>query len=222
MDGAQEPAEVEVEAQSAEPDLGRKVEDMRSMVSSLQNAVIEIRSAVSEIENPFNVLRLITSEKDLDALQGARVLKEGKGSPEPDRPEEPLTHEPELEEASQESVVEEESTRTPLPSRSMSVLIILKWIWDLLDLGLDEKDIADLCSYCEYVGYLPRGSSDHVSALAPMAVKARKRGASREEFILNIYSAAAASGIGLRSDDMNEVVLGAMKLVRENRRGGGG
>lgn len=242
MDDAQESTGVEMEVPQAEPDINRKVteieeelneirsefvknsEKLENTVSSLQDAVVEIRSAVSEIENPFNVLRLITSEKDLDALQGARGPEEGKPIPKPVEPVEGPPPEPAIEERSPEIIVEEEKAPVHLPPPLYPVagFTILRLIWDLLDLELDEEDIMSLCSYCEYINYLPTGSSNHVAALAPMAAKARKRGASREEFMLNIYAAAAASGVEFRSDDVNEVILGVMELARENNKRKGG
>ena len=35
--------------------------------------MLDIRSAVSEIENPFNLLRVITSEKDLEKIKGEKL-----------------------------------------------------------------------------------------------------------------------------------------------------
>ena len=193
---------------------------MKSTVSSLQNAVIEIRSAVSEIENPFNVLRLITSEKDLEGLPGTSVADERMKLP---KPEENLhqRHETSAEEL-QDIIVEEDPVRIPPTSTSREGLTLLRWIWDLIELGLDEEDIASLSIYCEYIGYLPDGSARHVAALAPMAVKARNRGMSREELVLNIYAAASVSGVEIMPDDVNEAIIDVLRLARENGRAGGG
>jgi len=213
--------EIEEGLSEVRKEFGRTSEGMKSTVSSLQNAVIEIRSAVSEIENPFNVLRLITSEKDLEGLPGTRNFDERLKLP---KPEENVhqRHETIAEEEHPEIIVEEEdSVRIPPTSTSRAGLTLLRWIWGLIELGLDEEDIASLCRYCEYIGYLPDGSGRHVASLAPMAVKARKRGMSREELVLNIYAAASVSGVEIMPDDVNEAILDVLRLARENSRAGG-
>lgn len=212
--------EIEEGLSEVRKEFGQTSEDMKSTVSSLQNAVIEIRSAVSEIENPFNVLRLITSEKDLEGLPGTRVADERMKLP---KPEENLhqRHETSAEEL-QDIIVEEDPVRIPPTSTSRAGLTLLRWIWDLIELGLDEEDIASLSIYCEYIGYLPDGSARHVAALAPMAVKARNRGMSREELVLNIYAAASVSGVEIMPDDVNEAIIDVLRLARENGRAGGG
>lgn len=239
MEETQELAEGQTEAQPAEVSISHKVkeiedglsevrkefgqtsEDMKSTVSSLQDAVIEIRSAVSEIENPFNVLRLITSEKDLEGLPGTRVPDAGRRLP---TPEEDVyqRHETGAEELQDIIIEEEDSVRISPKSISRAGLTLLRWIWGLIELDLDAEDIASLCRYCEYIGYLPDGSGIHVAALAPMAVKARERGMSREELILNIYAAASLSGVEIMPDDVNEAILDVLRLARENGRAGGG
>ena len=213
--------EIEEGLSEVRKEFGRTSEDMKSTVSSLQNAVIDIRSAVSEIENPFNVLRLITSEKDLEGLPGTRAADERMRLP---KPEEYIhqRHETSAEEYPEIIVEEEDSVRIPPTSTSRAGLTLLRWIWDLIELGLDEEDISSLSIYCEYIGYLPDGSGRHVAALAPMAVKARNRGMSREELILNIYAAASVSGVEIMPSDVNEAILDVLRLARENGRAGGG
>lgn len=238
MEETQELAEAETEAQPAEVSISHKVkeieeglsevrkefgqtsEDMKSTVSSLQNAVIEIRSAVSDIENPFNVLRLITSEKDLEGLPGTRIPDERRKLPTPED-DVYQRHETGAEEHQEIIVKEEDSVRIPPTSTSRAGLKLLRWIWGLIELDLDEEDIASLCRYCEYIGYLPDGSGRHVAALAPMAVKARERGTSREELVLNIYAAASVSGVEIMPEDVNEAILDVLRLAMENGRAGG-
>jgi len=210
--------EIEEGLSEVRKEFGQTSEDMKSTVSSLQNAVIEIRSAVSEIDNPFNVLRLITSEKDLDGLPGKMVADERRRLPKPEENIHQI-HEPSAEE---EIIVKEDSVIVPPKSSSKAGLTLLRWIWGLIELDLDEEDIASLCRYCEYIGYLPDGSARHVAALAPMAVKARNRGTSREELVLNIYAAASVSGVEIMQDDVNEAILDVLRLARENGRAGGG
>lgn len=210
--------EIEEGLSEVRREFGRTSEDMKSTVSSLQNAVIDIRSAVSEIDNPFNALRLITSEKDLEGLPGTRLVDESRKLL---KPEEDVhqRHETSAEEESQEIMVKEEDSVKILPkSISRAGLTLLKWIWNLIELDLDEEDIISLCRYCEYIGYLPDGSGGQVAALAPMAVKAKKRGTSREELVLNIYAAASISGVEIVSDDVNEAIFDVLRIAREKGR----
>ena len=213
--------EIEEGLSEVRKEFGQTSEDMKSTVSSLQNAVIEIRSAVSEIDNPFNVLRLITSEKDLEGLPGTRIPDAGRNLPKLEEDVHQI-HEPSAEEHQEIIVKEEDSVRILPTSSSKAGLTLLRWIWGLIELDLDEEDIASLCRYCEYIGYLPDGSARHVASLAPMAVKARNRGTSREELVLNIYAAASVSGVEIMQDDVNEAILDVLRLARENGRAGGG
>jgi hypothetical protein len=47
-------------------------DEMQSAVTDLKKSILDIRSAVSEIENPFNLLRTLSSEKDVERITNDR------------------------------------------------------------------------------------------------------------------------------------------------------
>ncbi len=60
-------AEVEKkEIEKIRSDVNKLPQELRTAVTDLKKSIVDIRSAVSEIENPFNLLRVISSEKDLE------------------------------------------------------------------------------------------------------------------------------------------------------------
>jgi len=63
---------LEEEINRLKADVQSSSDEMTRMVEDLKRAVIDIRSAISEIENPFNLLRVITSEKDLEKIMKAQ------------------------------------------------------------------------------------------------------------------------------------------------------
>jgi len=65
-------AEVERKMDDLKSDVQRISEELKNVVSELKKSIVDVRSAVSEIENPFNLLRVISSEKDLNKLSGER------------------------------------------------------------------------------------------------------------------------------------------------------
>ena len=194
--------------------VAKTTSDLKETVSALRDAIIDIRSAISEIENPFNILRVITTEKDiekLDRLKGVQTPPPRAETPRIEVKAEPTHQQENIEEV--EEAYEEEPP--PPPSRPLPLrgrFAILKWIWSLLDLGLEPEDVNSLSEYCEHLGYLPEGSSWFISRLTPIVEKARVKGISVEELILNIYGAAAASGIALRPEDAMEAVFDALRL----------
>lgn len=188
--------------------------DLSSVVSELKKSIIDVRSAVSEIENPFNLLRAISSEKDLKKLNNERTKLGMKtltlGKPEEKREEEfePPSLLPSLEE-------EEKPTERMAPQPSTKTGFgHLKWVWSLLDLGLTPKGITQLSEYCEHIGYLPPNSSEYISFLADVADKARKKGLSKEQLMMSMYEAATASGVEVKFEDMNEIVSVAIREIK--------
>ncbi|MCD6479552.1 hypothetical protein J7L65_02050 [Candidatus Bathyarchaeota archaeon] len=181
--------------------------DLKETVSALRDAIVDIRSAISEIENPFNILRVITTEKDIEKLDRLKGVQ-----PPPRAEQPPQQQEEQLEEVDVEAYEEPVEAAPPRPISLRGRFTILKWIWSLLDLGLEPEDINSLSEYCEHLGYLPEGSSWFISRLTPIVEKARVKGISVEELILNIYGAAAASGIALRPEDAMEAVFDALRL----------
>jgi len=205
---------IEQRVEKVESEIKKISTDLSSVVSELKKSIIDVRSAVSEIENPFNLLRAISSEKDLKKLNSERKTLGMKtltlGKPEEKEEEfEPPSLPPSLEEEE-----EKPTERTaPLPSAKTG-FGHLKWVWSLLDLGLTPKGITQLSEYCEHIGYLPPNSSEHMSFLAYAAYKARKKGLSKEHLMMSIYEAAMASGVEVKFEDMNEIVSVAIREIK--------
>lgn len=205
---------IEQRVEKVESEIKKISTDLSSVVSELKKSIIDVRSAVSEIENPFNLLRAISSEKDLKKLNSERTRLGIKTltleQPEEKEEEEfkPPSLPPHLEEE------EEPTERTALPPSAKTGFGHLKWVWSLLDLGLTPKGITLLSEYCEHIGYLPPNSSEYISFLAHVADKAKKKGLNKEQLMMSMYEAATASGVEVKTEDMNEIVSVAIKEIK--------
>ena len=89
---------------------------------------------------------------------------------------------------------------------------LIKWVWALLDAGLDGEEVVNVTKYCESMGLLPANSSEKVGYILNAASKARLGGLNLEEFMLIIYGAAKASGLKL---EMKELEEAAFSLLRK-------
>jgi len=185
--------------------------ELRETVSALRDAIIDIRSAVSEIGNAVDVLRAITTERDLEGitrLKGVHPVLRAE-------PQEERAGEGDAQRMAPPTEGERRKMVHPEPVRGR--FAILRWIWSLLDRGLEPEDVNSLSEYCEHMGYLPSGSSLLVSKLTQIVERARTKGMSVEELILNIYGAAAASGIALAPEDAVEAVFDAIRHTTSSR-----
>jgi hypothetical protein len=220
---------------------GREIDELRSevdkiskelktAVNELKKSIVDIRSAVTEIENPFNLLRVITSEKDLKKLNssrlppGVRSLKLGK--PERETPEEKPS--PFEGEKPPETLVEaqpptETETRElqlgPHPQFPEAGTDYLDWVWSHIDLGLSSDDILQLAKSCEFMGYLPDNSAEFIYSLAIACEKARLKGVSKHRMLLSLYEAAAISGIEISLEDLKALISIAQDKLKKERRG---
>jgi len=174
---------VEKELETFKSTVSKALEELKKSISDLKNSVIEIRAAMGEKENPFNLLKVITGEEDLEEK---------------------------LEEKEGEGVLETRAQETPTNFKTGFALV--KWVWSLIDMGLDEKDMGSLSSYCEFFGLIPKGASGYISDLTRTVAKAKKLGLSEETLLLYMYSAAKASGLKLELEDMTDIILGAIKI----------
>jgi len=208
---------VEKEVEELKQSLKKISEEFSKAVEELRKAVVEIRSAVTEIENPFNLLRVISSEEE---LQRARKLAE-QAPISPMRPAETAK----TEEKPSEKPLEEEARRIveAKPISFEAGFSIIKWVWALLDAGLDRDDVVNISKYCERVGYLPPNSSEYVGYVVDAMSKARLGGLNLEEFMLIIYGAAKASGLRLEMKELEEVAFGLLrKILKKIDTGHGG
>ena len=217
---------VEREVGNLKSDVQKISEDLKSVVADLKESIVDVRSAVSEIENPFNLLRVISSEKDLKKLnsqRGARAMPPGAksmilGKPEKKevaKPAKPTEEVPpfEVEEREEE---EERIFRLPLPKTGLGYL---DWVWSLLESGLNPQDIADLARCYELLGYLPASSSNWIFSLAHAAQKARSRKLDKDYLLLTMYKAATISGIEIGLEDARELVCIAERKKNRVRKG---
>jgi hypothetical protein len=205
---------VEKEVEELKQSLKKTSEEFSRAVEELKKAVVEIRSAVTEIENPFNLLRVISSEEE---LQRARRLAE-QVPVSPVRPAEAV-------EKPVEKPLEEEARRVveAKPTSFEAGFSIIKWVWALLDAGLDKDDVVNISKYCERVGYLPPKSSEYVGYVVDAMSKARLGGLNLEEFMLIIYGAAKASGLRLEMKELEEVAFSLLrKILKKIDTGHGG
>ncbi len=233
---------LEKEVGELKESIPKTIEELREAVNSLKNTVVEIKSAVSELENPFNLLRVITSEEDIARLAEARrrlatsaqkaqkaVQETGQNKAsravavEKRKVEEVLEEEePKAEEVleKRKPVVEEVrreegkplEVKPPLPTAGFETGVsIIKWVWTLLDAGMDQEDVIDITKFCEFLGFLPPRSGEYVTYLINTMIKARAGGLNLDEFLLIIYSAARAAGIRIEMRELEET---AFKLLR--------
>lgn len=206
--------------EKVENEMSKISENLNTVVSELKKSIIDVRAAVSEIENPFNLLRVVSSEKDLKKLNNMRsklrpevkslVLEkpeekvekpEEKEEPELVQKETPLFQEKEEEE--KEKVSKE---RGVLPPSFKAGFGHLKWIWSLLDLGLTPEDIMEFSKYCEYVGYLPANCSEYIFDLANIAKKAKSKGIGEDQLMLNMCEVAIISGVKIEFGDVSDLI----------------
>jgi hypothetical protein len=234
----------------------KEVDDLKSEVDKLSNqlntavvdlnrSVVDIRSAVSEIENPFNLLRVIQSEKDLKKLNNQRmplgVRSISIGKPEMNAPEEEksLEEKPQEEELGAKKVEKEpvhfEEERPTEPQLEAEPVIekpppqlqtrlrkgasdYLDWVWFHLNSGLSPDDILQLAKSYEFLGYLPEKSSECVYSLALAAEKMKSVGFKKNHMLLSMYRAAHISGIQIGIEDVDEVISIAEGKVRRSRQ----
>jgi len=215
--------QVENEVSEVKSEIQKISTDLSSVVSELKKSIIDVRAAVSEIENPFNLLRSISSEKDLKKLNmerqrlGVKSLSLEKPAEEAEEETEEEEKEEEYEPPSPAPHLEEEkkpTERMTSPPSTKTGFGHLKWVWSLLDLGMTPKGITQLSEYCEHVGYLPSNSSEYISFLAHAADKAKKKGLNKEQLMVSMYEVAMASGAEMNFEDMNELVSVAIKELK--------
>jgi len=205
------------EISRVESEMGSALESLKGELQGIKDSIVEMKAAISEMENPFNLVNA--------AIQGD--IREGdirSGQPGEGRSDDRLGSGGEVEseteaggetEAKPEAKPEAEfqggaGDRLPLPSFRVSISLI-RWVWTLLDLGFDEKDITKLSRYCEFFGLLPRNSSNLIGEASSAVNKARSLGLSEEALALGFYGAARGSGLRLANEDLADILF---KMLR--------
>jgi hypothetical protein len=214
-------------------DVDHLSDDLQSTVGELKKSIVDIRSAVSEIENPFNLLRTISSEKDVKKLNGERMPPGVKslilGNAQENIIADEAAEQPKAPEAKPEPVQKPETqspqaaptppkTETPPhapqtdthpqgqspPTKANAAYI--DWVWNLLDSGLKASDIHQLACSCELIGYMPQQTSDFIYSLAVAAEKLREKGLTKGHLLLSLYKAAAISKANMGWEDMETLI----------------
>ncbi|MEM2631529.1 MAG: hypothetical protein QXE00_03065 [Candidatus Bathyarchaeia archaeon] len=215
-----EKAEVErKEIEKIRSDVDRLSQELKTAVDELKKSIVDIRSAVSEIENPFNLLRAVESEKDLEKLSSERLPPGVKslilGKPEKEEGDVKKAEEKPL---GLQALEEKALVLETKPEREQQPLKVayLDWVWSLLDLGFSSGDIAQLAQSYEHLGFLPQGVSGQVYSLAVAAEKARSKGLSMSMLLLNMYEASLISGIRMGVEDFKRLISIAEKGLRKS------
>ncbi|MCS7120355.1 MAG: hypothetical protein RMJ07_01625 [Nitrososphaerota archaeon] len=223
--------ELEKKLEQLKASVNESSSEMKRTVDDLRKAVVDIRSAVSEIENPFNLLRVITNEKDLGKVIEARPMIEkrfapkGTGTTETEErvgeekvAEEQVEAPPAKEEIKEAPVVPQSKASTSVQPDSLEDgAAFLRWVYLMLDVGFDEEILHGLCKYFEYVGIVPRGASDHLAGLISTVVNARSKGLLVEDLELAMYSAAEAVGKTVKPDKISSLLLQVLKRNKLER-----
>jgi len=189
FEGGGERAGEENRISRLERDIEKLRSEVESAVENLRNAVVDIRSAVSEIENPFNLLRVITSEEDLNRLRARAAAPEAKTL---------------------------QKLADKLDFRSSASFV--KWIYMMLDLGFDEETIKSICEYCESFSLIPEGLSPSISRMVEAIIKAKSRGLMEEDIILSIYTAAESAGTKIEPSRIIDAVIQVLRRRKAERR----
>jgi len=177
--------EVEKELENFKSAVNRDLEGLKKSISDLKNSIIEIRASIGEKENPFQLLKAVASEEDL-AEEGLSEKEESEG-------------------------ILETRTQGFSPSNFKTCFSLVKWVWNLIDIGLDEDDMRNLSNYCEFFGLIPKGASRYISDLSLAITKAKKLGLNEEILLLCMYSAAKASGLKFELEDITDMVFNAIR-----------
>jgi len=206
-------------------------DEIKQTVEDLKKAVVDIRSAVSEIENPFNLLRVITSEKDLEKLDKAQPIiekiqvvkekkeNEEKAGEEKKVGEEKLETDLEAKKSTAETLEQAEEQIAEInleewPSNFKHGFSLIRWIYTMFDLGFDEDSLKRICQYCEYFGVIPKGSSIHISSMIDALTDAKSKGLSEEDIMLAMYMAAEALGVDVKAEKIHELAINVLKRNR--------
>jgi hypothetical protein len=215
-------------------DVDHLANDLQSTVTELKKSIVDIRSAVSEIENPFNLLRTISSEKDVKKLNGERmppgvkslilgntqesIASNEEAEEEPKaqaiKPQPVRKPEPQPPQAPQTEPKTETQRQAPQTDAQPNVQLqppktntaYVDWIWNLLDSGLKANDIHQLACSCEFMGYLPAQANEFIYSLAVAAEKLREKGFTKGHLLLNLYKAAAISKVDMGWEDMEALI----------------
>jgi hypothetical protein len=186
--------------------------EVQAAVGDLKKSIADIRSSVTEMENPFNLLREVSNEKEIENLKGEGLPPGVKSllleKQEKEENEKEATQEPETITPQIEPVIKENPGKMliPLPQKSPKASAYLDWIWDLLDAGLTAENIRQLACSCELMNYLPSKASVLIYSLATTAEKIRTLGFTKGHLLIFMFKAATMSKTNLDPEDMEAII----------------
>lgn len=209
--------------------ISSEIEELKKAVDALKDAIIDIRTAISELENPFNLLRVFSTSRELDGLLSSRskFRKDLKEEAEREKKadevtartsllKKPSVTEEKIESRKDESII----TKPDLHAVRREEVIefdrgfsLLKWVWALMDAGMTRDDLVNITKYCERMGYLPLGSSELIEYVIEPMFKARLGGLTLDEFMLIIYSAARASGLNIKIKHLEDMAFTLLRKI---------
>ncbi|RJS84252.1 hypothetical protein CW706_04455 [Candidatus Bathyarchaeota archaeon] len=213
---------LKAEVQSSSDEMKRTVED-------LKKAVVDIRSAVSEIENPFNLLRIITNEKDLEkvsktslnqpVIEKIQIAEKEEtprieGSKKEEREGAEVTPKKPEEKAAENG---EQISLETWPLEFKDAFSLIQWIYNMFDMGFSGEDLKRICQYCEHFRMIPEGSSIHISGMIDALADARSKGFSEEDIMLILYMAAEAFGVEVEKKIIRELAVNVLKRNKLRR-----
>lgn len=206
--------------------MSSEIEELKKAVNALKEAIIDIRTAISELENPFNLLRVFSTSRELNGLMNKRSklqkdlredIKERRQISEPvakpGTPVKPSVPDRKIEKpqpSSKPTFDTVEHERIIEFDRGFS---LLKWVWALMDAGMTREDLTNITKYCERMGYLPLGSSELIEYVIEPMFKARLGGLTLDEFMLIIYSAARASGLNIKIKHLEDMAFTLLRKI---------
>jgi hypothetical protein len=216
-------------------------DEMQSAVTDLKKSILDIRSAVSEIENPFNLLRTLSSEKDVERITNDRessigikslILGKPKANKEqmslkldsyPENPDFPLEPKEEPIMDNQPQPQQQPQPQTQPQLKVSQVAGYIDWIWELLDHGLSAENIRQLAYSCELINYVSSPATELIYVLASTAEKIKSVGLNKGHLLLYMYKAATISKSNIGTEDVEALIaikedqINNMKSARSSK-----
>lgn len=205
-----------------------KLNELEGVIEEIKRGLMDLRATLNEVENPFNLLRFITSEEDLARVNETKPVLE-KIVKEKGVPQEPATPPKggEKEEREAKTAIEEHTKEANYIERPhvtykkdftgldfRRTLEIIEWIYSMLDMGFDEDSIRSICQYSEFFNLLPRGSAQYISSLSSVVKRAKSNNITEDALILGMYGLANIMNLTL---DRSEII-GLIRSLLRNRR----
>lgn len=199
--------------------------EVKTSVADLKKSIADIRVTLSDVENPFNVLRGVSSEKDIENLKSQNlpsgiksiVLGDEENLQSEDSSLKPSSEIEQMKETSTENSNRKKESSKSEPIKATDYI---SWIWDLLDAGLASEDVKQLAGSCELMNFTPPQSSEIIYSLAKCAEKFKALGLSKGQLLLFLYKAAAMSKSEIDREDMETLVAVTEQQLRPQRTRG--